>query len=84
MSPSPNQKIIAKIEHLLAESQQQPNVVKAIRLLEKLKARIDPVEMGRKGGQKTAERGAEYFRQLAAMRKTRAGGRPRKAVPAIN
>ena len=77
MSPSQNQKIVAKIEHLLAESQQQPNIAKAILLLEKLKAGIDPVEMGRKGGKKTAERGPEYFRQLAAMRKTRAGGRPK-------
>jgi molybdenum-dependent DNA-binding transcriptional regulator ModE len=36
------------------------------------------VKRGRKGGTKTAERGPEYFRQIAAMRKTRAGGRPRK------
>ena len=35
--------------------------------------------MGHKGGAATAAtRGPEYFRQLAAMRKTRAGGRPRK------
>jgi hypothetical protein len=34
--------------------------------------------MGRKGGTKTAERGPEYFRLIAAKRKTRAGGRPRK------
>jgi hypothetical protein len=34
--------------------------------------------LGRVGGQKTAERGPEYFKQIAAMRKTRAGGRPRK------
>lgn len=33
---------------------------------------------GRRGGNKTAERGPEYFKQIAAMRKTRAGGRPRK------
>ena len=37
-----------------------------------------PVKRGRKGGTKTAERGPEYFRQIAAMRKTRGGGRPRK------
>ena len=30
---------------------------------------------------KTTERGPEHFRQLAAMRKTRAGGRPRKEAP---
>jgi hypothetical protein len=32
--------------------------------------------MGRKGGGVMAKRGPEYFRQLAARRKTRAGGRP--------
>jgi hypothetical protein len=36
------------------------------------------VKRGRKGGTKTAERGPDYFRQIAAMRKTKAGGRPRK------
>jgi hypothetical protein len=35
-------------------------------------------ELGSKGGKKTAERGPEYFRKIASMRKTRAGGRPRK------
>lgn len=34
--------------------------------------------LGAKGGTVTAKRGPEYFRQLAAMRKTRAGGRPPK------
>jgi hypothetical protein len=34
--------------------------------------------MGRKGGAVVAQRGSEYFRQLAAKRKTRAGGRPKK------
>jgi len=34
--------------------------------------------MGQKGGTKTAERGPEYFAQIAAMRKNRKGGRPRK------
>src|ERR1017187_3496318 len=37
--------------------------------------------MGRKGGASIAKRGSEYFRQLAAKRKTRAGGRPRKQRP---
>jgi len=35
-------------------------------------------QLGKKGGATTAKRGSEYFRQLAAKRKTRAGGRPRK------
>ena len=34
--------------------------------------------LGAKGGKKTAERGPEYFRKIAAMRKTRSGGRPKK------
>jgi len=51
---------------------------KIITLLDSLHTRLDPAEFGRRGGQKTAERGPEYFRQIAAMRKTRAGGRPRK------
>ena len=33
---------------------------------------------GAKGGSVTAKRGSDYFRQLAAKRKTNAGGRPRK------
>jgi hypothetical protein len=36
--------------------------------------------LGARGGSKTAKRGSDYFRQLAAKRKTRAGGRPRKKV----
>lgn len=44
---------------------------------------VDPLKagasaMGMKGGSKTAERGPEYFAQIAAMRKNRKGGRPRK------
>jgi hypothetical protein len=34
--------------------------------------------LGKRGGDVTAKRGSEYFRQLADKRKTRAGGRPRK------
>ena len=34
--------------------------------------------LGRKGGSQTAKRGSDYFRQLAAKRKTLGGGRPRK------
>lgn len=36
------------------------------------------VALGRKGGSQTAKRGSDYYRQLAAKRKTRGGGRPRK------
>lgn len=34
--------------------------------------------IGRKGGLATKKRGSEYFRQIAAQRKTKSGGRPRK------
>lgn len=34
--------------------------------------------LGAKGGAKTAKRGPEYFAKIAGMRKTKAGGRPRK------
>ena len=35
-------------------------------------------QLGSRGGSQTAKRGSEYFRQLAARRKIKAGGRPRK------
>jgi hypothetical protein len=35
------------------------------------------VELGKRGGQKTAERGAEYYAEIQAKRQTRAGGRPK-------
>lgn len=36
------------------------------------------VALGRKGGSAIAKRGSDYFRKLAAQRKTHGGGRPRK------
>lgn len=36
------------------------------------------VTLGQRGGMKTAERGSDYFRKIAAKRKTHGGGRPRK------
>jgi hypothetical protein len=36
------------------------------------------VLLGRRGGKKTAEKGADYFRKLQAKRKKRLGGRPPK------
>jgi hypothetical protein len=36
------------------------------------------VALGRKGGQASAQKGSDYFRRLAAKRKTHGGGRPRK------
>lgn len=36
--------------------------------------------LGAKGGKQTAKRGAEYFREIAAKRKTHGGGRPKGKV----
>ena len=36
------------------------------------------IQLGRLGGTVTAKRGPDYFRELAARRKTHGGGRPRK------
>ncbi|HMD97708.1 MAG TPA: hypothetical protein VKM93_10325 [Terriglobia bacterium] len=43
---------------------------------------VSPAAMlGHKGGSTTSKRhGPEHYRQMAAMRKTRAGGRPRKTA----
>jgi len=41
-------------------------------------AKTPAAALGRKGGSVTAQKGSDHFRKLAAMRKTRAGGRPRK------
>ena len=55
-------------------------ITEAIQRTERLTAAVTTaaVKRGRKGGLSTAERGPDYFRQIAAMRKTRGGGRPKK------
>lgn len=50
----------------------------ALHLADHLVSVSPAAELGKKGGTKTAERGPEYYAQIAAMRKTRAGGRPKK------
>lgn len=50
----------------------------AIKLADALIDTPPAAVLGRQGGLKTAKRGSEYFRQIAAKRKTRKGGRPRK------
>lgn len=47
-------------------------------LVDSKRAKPAAVVLGAKGGKQTAKRGPEYFSKIAAMRKTRAGGRPRK------
>ena len=50
----------------------------AVKLADELLKSSPAATLGAKGGRKTAERGPEYFRKIAGMRKTRRGGRPRK------
>lgn len=64
----------------------QGRTSRAVKLLDSALALTDDllalpssaVSLGQRGGQKTAKRGSEYFRQIAAKRKTKAGGRPRR------
>ncbi|MDZ4803058.1 MAG: hypothetical protein SGI92_33280 [Bryobacteraceae bacterium] len=50
----------------------------AIALADDVLATTPAAALGSRGGSKTAERGPEYFAKIASMRKTKAGGRPRK------
>lgn len=58
----------------------------ALALSKDLATRSEPLKdnaaatLGAKGGSKTAERGPDYFKQIAAMRVNRKGGRPRKTA----
>src|ERR1700712_4091689 len=70
-NPDPDHPSIKRAKELLAS---------AGKLAEYL-AKVNPAAtLGHKGGTKTAERGPEHFRQLAAMRRTKGGGRPRKGA----
>ena len=51
----------------------------AVMLTDFLLTQEPAVVLGTKGGKATAKRGPEYFRKIAAMRKTKGGGRPRKS-----
>jgi hypothetical protein len=50
----------------------------ALHLADNLMEESPAAKLGAKGGKQTAKRGSEYFRQIAAKRKTHAGGRPTK------
>lgn len=50
----------------------------AIHLADSLLEVSPAAVMGKKGGRATAKRGSDYFRKLAAKRKTFGGGRPPK------
>jgi hypothetical protein len=76
-----------KLSHCLHQAQEAPTLEQSRTLIAEALQRVDRLskvvltaaeKRGRMGGTKTAERGPDYFRQIAAMRKTRSGGRPRK------
>ena len=63
----------------------QARTKRAVKLLESALSLTDDliavppaaVSLGQRGGLKTAERGSEYYREIAAKRKTRSGGTPK-------
>ena len=50
----------------------------ALSLADNLLEESPAAALGAKGGKQTAKRGSEYFRQIAAKRTNRRGGRPPK------
>jgi hypothetical protein len=50
----------------------------AVKLADHLLTEKPAAVLGARGGKKTAERGPEYFKRIAGMRKNKAGGRPKK------
>ena len=76
--PKPDPSIASERESLTAALALTKDLVE--RSLEKPVQSNPAAELGAKGGQKTAERGPEYFAKIAGMRKTNAGGRPKKTI----
>lgn len=52
----------------------------ALSLADDLLAQSPAAALGKKGGKVTAQRGSDYFRKIAGMRKERKGGRPGKQL----
>ncbi|MGI8962369.1 MAG: hypothetical protein ACR2IV_21950 [Bryobacteraceae bacterium] len=48
------------------------------------KCQLDAAALGAKGGKVTAKRGPEYFAKIAAMRRVKAGGRPKRKASGEN
>ena len=78
--------LIAEAEHIVgttplpeSRSERACELLRtAIKLADALIEVPPAAVIGRKGGLATKKRGSEYFRQIAAQRKTKSGGRPRK------
>lgn len=73
--------------HVLLETTELPDgrsqraqeiLTSALSLADDLIETSPAAALGAKGGKKTAERGPDYYRKIAGMRKKRAGGRPKK------
>jgi hypothetical protein len=81
--------LIAEAHHILQTTILPENrsertyelLTSALALLDDLLLQSPAATLGKKGGKATAKRGPEYFRQIAAKRKTFAGGRPPKSKP---
>jgi hypothetical protein len=78
-------KMVIEAEKLLSAAEPNQHSTRAHELLSAASRLADSLiettpaaVIGAKGGKSTAKRGSEYFRQIAAKRKTRAGGRPKK------
>jgi len=56
----------------------------AVHLADTLLEESPAAKLGAKGGEQTAKRGSEYFRQIAAKRKTHGGGRPQSKHEEVN
>lgn len=84
MSLATVKKHLSKVDKALAAGdtqQAQTNLLIAMETLVALMNQEKPsaaMQLGRLGGSVTAKRGPDYFRELAARRKTHGGGRPRK------
>jgi hypothetical protein len=71
-------KLLATVELPEGRSQRAHELLDAaVKLADHLLTETPAAILGSKGGKITAKRGAEYYRKIAAMRKTRSGGRPK-------
>ncbi len=83
--------LLSETDHILATTPELPEnrTARCCELLRSALALTDDllsqskqpaaIALGRKGGSVIAKRGSDYFRNLAARRKTHGGGRPRKS-----
>lgn len=74
------QQIVAGVELPKGHGKRLREVLDAaVALADDLIATPPAAVLGSRGGKATAKRGPEYFARIAAMRKTKSGGRPKKS-----